>query len=623
MEMHGPSVVTVFALALGAGVAGQLIAHHLRVPAILPLLVTGVLLGPDVLGVIDPRSLGDGLFAVVELGVAVILFEGGMNLDPRRLRRQARSIRQLVTIGALVTAAGGALASHFAMGWPWGQAILFGVLVIVTGPTVIVPLLRNVRVHPRVASVLESEGVLIDPIGAIAVAVALPLVLDAHGALGGLSGFVSRLAVGTAVGIAGGFALRTLLRLPHFVPEGLETLISLGGALVLFVGCDLLIPQTGILAVTLAGVVVGDAPRHDAQALRTFQEHLTMGMIGVLFVLLAADVRLAEVVALGMPGIATVAILILLVRPLNVAASTVGTDLALRERAFLASVAPRGIVAAAVASLAETAMEQSGLAGGRELRALVFLTIASTVLLYGATADLVARALGVRLPNRDGIAILGAEGLALMLARVLREAGRRVVLIDANPDLCHRAEQEGFTVVFGNGLEERTLARARLEQAMIAVGGTANEEANSLFAREARELFGVTNRYVAVNRNGAGVSATLLARQGSRMLFDRAKDLGRWAAWLRRNDIRVARYRFAEPPASESATNGGEAKHGATDSWTILAIERRGDLTPMHSQLSPAVDDLAWVAIHEPEAAQAGDELAKRGWRLEPVPEAS
>ena len=173
-------------------------------------------------------------------------------------------------------------------------------------------------------------------------------------------------------------------------------------------------------------------------------------------------------------------------------------------------------------------MEQSGLPGGRELRALVFLTIASTVLLHGATADLVARALGVRLPNRDGIAVLGAEGLALMLARVLRDAGRRVVLIDANPDHCHRAEQEGFTVVFGNGLEERTLTRARLEQAKMVIGGTANEEANSLFAREARELFGVRERYVAVNRNGAGVTAALLAapgkpdalrsRQGSRSL---------------------------------------------------------------------------------------------------------
>ena len=182
--------------------------------------------------------------------------------------------------------------------------------MIVTGPTVIVPLLRNVRVRPRVAAVLESEGVLIDPIGAIAVAVALPVVLNVDGALGGLGGLAMRLAVGTAVGVAGGFALRTLLRLPHIVPEGLETLVTLGGALMLFVGCDQLMPQTGILAVTLAGVVVGDAPRHDAQALRNFQEHLTMALIGVLFVLLAADVRVAEVVALGVPGIATVAILI-------------------------------------------------------------------------------------------------------------------------------------------------------------------------------------------------------------------------------------------------------------------------------------------------------------------------
>ena len=203
MELHGPSVAAIFALAIGAGVAGQLVAHHLRIPAIVPLLASGVLLGPDVLGAIDPRALGDGLFAIVEFGVAVILFAGGMNLDLRRLRREGRSIRRLVTVGAVVTAVGGALAARLAMEWPWAQAVLFGVLVIVTGPTVIVPLLRNVRVQSRVAAMLESEGVLIDPIGAIAVAVALPAVLESEGALGGLGGLAVRLAFGTAAGLAG------------------------------------------------------------------------------------------------------------------------------------------------------------------------------------------------------------------------------------------------------------------------------------------------------------------------------------------------------------------------------------------------------------------------------------
>jgi len=611
MAAPGPTEAVTFAVALGAGVAGQLVAHALRIPAIVPLLATGVLLGPDLAGVIDPRSLGDGLFAIVELGVAVILFEGGMNLDLRRLRRQAGPIRLLVTFGALLTALGATLAARFAMDWPWTQSLLFGVLVIVTGPTVIGPLLRNIRVQPRVGSVLNSEGVLIDPVGAIVVAVVLQGLLAGDGdALGGIGGIAVRLAIGTGVGLAGGLLLRLALRSRH-VPEELETLLALGGALVLFVLCDQLVSQTGILAVTLAGMVVGDAPAHSGRALRAFQGSLTLGLIGVLFVLLAADVRLAEVFALGGAGLATVALLVLVVRPLQVAICTAGSDLSARERAFLAGIAPRGVVAAAVASAVEIAMEQSGLAGGRELRALVFLTIAVTVLLHGATAGPLASALGVRLPERDGIAILGADGLALALAGALRDGGRRVVLLDANADHCHAAEQQGFQVVFGNALDERTLARARLEEAAAAIGCTANDEANSLFVQQASELFDVPERLVAVNGEGSHLTAELLERQKSRMLFDRPKDVARWSAWSRRGDVAVARFRFASPPANDADAQ----RTTASQPYAILALERRGAVVPMSADAAPARDDRAIVALHEPERDVALEALARLGWR--------
>lgn len=166
-----------FALALAAGVVAQLIAGHLRAPSIVPLLAAGIILGPDGLGLIHPRSLGEGLFSLVSLAVAVILFEGGLNLDLRRLGREGSAIRRLVTVGALVTAAGGALAAGSIMGWSPRLSILFGTLVIVTGPTVIRPLLRNVPLRPRLATVLEAEGVLIDPIGAIVAVVTLEVVL--------------------------------------------------------------------------------------------------------------------------------------------------------------------------------------------------------------------------------------------------------------------------------------------------------------------------------------------------------------------------------------------------------------------------------------------------------------
>jgi NhaP-type Na+/H+ or K+/H+ antiporter len=601
---HGGDPIGQFALALGAGVAGQLFAQRLRIPAIVPLLALGVLLGPDLLGWVDPRALGAGLLAIVELGVAVILFEGGMNLDLRRLRREGRAIRRLVSVGAGVTTLGAALAARAVMGWSWELALLFGTLVIVTGPTVIGPLLRNVRVSSRVATVLEGEGILIDPIGAIVVAVALQVVIGAHAsALGGLAG---RLALGTAVGIAGGLGLRALLRARHIVPAGLEVLVTLSGALLLFAGCNALVSQTGILAVTLAGVVVGDAPRHAGRELRAFQEHLTLGLIGVLFVLLAADVRLREVAALGGPGLATVAALILLVRPVNVLVSTWGTELERREKAFLAWIAPRGIVAAAVASLLATSMQQEGIDGGRELRALVFLTIAVTVLLQGATADRVARWLGVRRPDRDASAILGANPLALALADTLRRCGRRVVLLDSSPPHCRAAEEAGFAVVYGNALEERTLARARLEQASLAIGATPNEEANMLFLREAQESFGVPETFVAV-RGASRLSGELLLRHASRVLFGGACDVDRWSARLRHGAARVQRFEFAP-------VEGAAGEPGNGEPWLILAVERAGTAVPMHDQLQAQPGDAAWVLIHEPDAELAQAALARRGW---------
>jgi NhaP-type Na+/H+ or K+/H+ antiporter len=616
MEIHGPGAAFVFALALGAGVAGQLVAHHLRLPAIIPLLALGVSLGPDGLDWIDPRALGAGLFGIVELGVGVILFEGGMNLDLSRLRREASAIRMLVTTGAAVTALGGALAARWAMEWPWELCILFGTLVIVTGPTVIGPLLRNVRVAPRVATVLEAEGVLIDPVGAIVVAVVLQFVLGSHPdpALGALGGLAGRLVVGSAIGLGGGFALRALLRRPRLVPEGLETLVALGGALLLLVASDAVVSQTGVLAVTLAGVVVGDAPRHSGRDLRAFQEALTLGLIGVLFVLLAADVRIAEVAALGAPGVLTVALLILAVRPVNVLASTWGADLGWRDKSFLAWIAPRGIVAAAIASLVAAAMEQAGLDGGRELRALVFLTIAATVLIQGATADPVARLLGVRRPDRDMIAILGADGLALALATVLRDAGRRVVLLDANQDHCRQAQEQGFAVVFGNALDERTLARGRLEQALMAVGGTANDEANSLFARESQELFGVPARYVALNRAGSALTAPLLARQSMRVLFDAPKDLDRWSVRLRHGAAVLVRLRFEGSPPQSDEPGAGAAARARLDPFVILAIGRKDEWQPMHAEFELVKGDVCMAAVHEPETDLALAQLAALGW---------
>ena len=375
-------------LALAAGVLAQSVARHIHVPGIVLLLIVGASLGPDGLAWVRPRSLGEGLFGIVDLAVAVILFEGGLNLDITRLRRAQTPIRRLVMFGALITMIGGTLSVRWLLDWSWMTAFLFGSLIVVTGPTVIGPLVGELRLRPRVATVLEAEGVLIDPIGAILAVLMLEFALSPEtGALvSGAVALLLRLGFGVAVGLLAGLVLGSLLRVRRLVPEGYGNIFTLAAILVLFQGCDQVVSESGILAVTIAGVVIGNMRTHVDRDLREFKDQLSVLLIGLLFVLLAADIRFADLQSLGWRGLAVVGALVLVVRPLNVGLATIGSDLSARERLLLAWLAPRGIVAAAVASLVAAALEGHGLTGGAELRALVFLTIAGTVVLAGLTA---------------------------------------------------------------------------------------------------------------------------------------------------------------------------------------------------------------------------------------------
>jgi NhaP-type Na+/H+ or K+/H+ antiporter len=612
-----------FALALGVGVACQLIARHTRVPSIVFLLGAGVALGPDVLGWIVPESLGGGLPSIVALAVAIILFEGGLNLDMRRLRREATPIRRLVTLGAVVTMAGAATAAYFILGWSLQLSVLFGALVIVTGPTVVRPILRNVSLRPRLATVLEAEGLLIDPVGAIIAAVTLQIVvspsLDTFAS--GAVGLMARIGFGTGAGLLFGFVLVGLLRMRRAVPEGLENLVALGAALVAFELCEAWLTDSGILAVTVGGVVVGNMEKRVAAQLGEFQEHLTIGLIGILFVLLAADVRLADVTALGIPGLLTVGALALLVRPVGVGLSTLGSDFSLRERAFLSWVGPRGVVAAAIASLAAAALDDAAVAGGDEIRALVFLTIAVTVVAQGGTAPLVARALGVRGPGRESVVILGAEELAFALAETIRKDDERIVFADSNPNHCHAAEVLGYSVVFGDAFAERTLAHMRLERAHTVVAMTANAQVNGHFAAEAKDDYNVPHAYVAIGRDTQSVGQRIVEKMEGRVLFDRPKDIERWNVRFRHRAAEVRSFVFEG--RSEDDSEHDRPVEGTVDPFVVLAIERGGEMVPAFADMAPESGARALAAIHLEAEEAAIAELAALGYRAHEEPDAA
>lgn len=622
--MEPVHVSFTIAIALAAGVLAQSMAKHLRLPGIVLLLALGFGLGHDGLGWVNPQDLGSGLFGIVDFAVAIILFEGGLNLEITRLRHQEQSIRRLITIGAVLTLFGAALAVYFLLEWSWPLSLLFGSLVVVTGPTVVAPLLRGMRLRQNLKTILEAEGVLIDPIGAILAILVLNLTVGAQSGIlaGEAMDFVFRLAFGLFIGGIGGVFLGGILRIRSLVPHGFENIFTLATVFLLFQGSDHVISQSGILAVTIAGVVVGNMRTPVDRDLREFKDQMTILLVGLLFILLAADVRFEEIRSLGWGGPSVLFALILVIRPVNVWLCTMKSALTWQERLFIAWVAPRGIVAAAIATITAGILDERELSGGSELRALVFLTIAGTVGLAGFTAKPLASLLNLRLPNRDRVAILGAEGLGLALGNVLREQNLNVMFLDSDPKRCHQAEQAGFGVIFGDALQERTLIRSQIELVGTVIGLTSNDHLNHLFVNQARDLFGVPQSYIAIETLEDNKVPEHIQRVDSRVLWEGPHDVERWAVRIRHNDVQIKHLVYSPDQQSPAAENSNEQvpkqdppleKNG--ERFVILAIKNKSGMFPMYTTYQPQKEDVACAAIYRHEVAAALSQLHALGWK--------
>jgi NhaP-type Na+/H+ or K+/H+ antiporter len=612
MPFHDNPALTV-AIALAAGVLAQSAARHLGIPGIVLLIASGIVLGPDLLGVVRPDSLGESLHVLVGFAVAVILFEGGLNLDWRRLRREARTIQLLISVGGLVTAAGGTLAARLVLGWEWRLSVLFGCLVIVTGPTVVTPLLRRIKVKRNLETVLEAEGVLIDAVGAIVAVVALEVLINPTASLHeGMINVPLHLLVGVVFGAVGGAAIALALRRRSVVPEGLENVFTLSLVLTLFQLSNTIVSETGIVSVVAAGLVMGNIRTPLQRELREFKEQITMMFIGLLFVLLAADVRHADAVNLGAAGVAVVVLLMFVVRPLSVLLCTIGSGMDWREKAFLSWIAPRGVVAVTVATLFDESLTAAGVTSGHEMRALVFLVIVMTVVFQGLTGPKAASVLGVRRRSGQGYALLGSTPLSRALAGLLREHAEDVVLIDGNAEACKAAEQEGLRVVYGNGLGERVLMSAEIESRKAAVGLLGNEAVNLLFARKAKLEHKVPQAAVAVQQGHGGIEPAMVHEAGAGLLFGGAADLELWSVRIRRGLSAV-----------ELWNSPDEGAEGPPSSWIPqelqqvllpLLVLRAGVPLLVVDQLKLRPGDGVYWLIFQERAEQARQRLGQLGW---------
>lgn len=484
------NITLLMVMTVTCGISAQVLAAYLKVPAIVFLLLFGILAGPDCLGILHPSLLGNGLEVMVSLCVALILFEGGLNLELRDLGKVSGSIRNLVTFGTLITLIGGGMAAHWLGEFPWSIAFLYASLVVVTGPTVIGPLLKQVSVDKKVAALLEGEGVLVDPVGAILAVLVLNVVLNGNTDLLILfRDLMVRLGIGTVIGVTGGWLLGLILKRAKFLSEDLKNLVVLAGLWGLFAISEQITSESGLMAAVLSGIVLRAASVPEERLLRRFKGQLTVLSISVLFVLLAADLSLESVVALGWGSVFTVLALMWIVRPINIWLCTINSGLNWRQKLFACWVAPRGIISASIASLFAILLTQRGVTGGDSIKALVFLTIIITVFLQGLTAGPIARILDITLKSATGAVIVGSNPLSRLIARLFQERGESVAIIDTDPEACQQAEKAGLRVFLSSALDHSILEEAGLDSMGTFLAMTNNGEVNLVLAQRAAEEF--------------------------------------------------------------------------------------------------------------------------------------
>ena len=477
MEQH---ITLVLALVVLLGIGAQWIAWRIRVPAIILLTVFGVIAGP-VLGWIRPsHDLGELLDPLIKLGVAVILFEGGLSLRFHEFRQAASGVTRLVTVGVALAFALGGAAAYYIGNLSWPVALIFGAITVVTGPTVIIPLLRQARLRRRPASLLKWEGIINDPTGAL-----LAVVIFEYFAVFGTGSaqsmalhVVGGLLFAVACGVGGGYLLGTIFR-RGLAPEYLKGPVALAGALGVYVLANRVLSESGLLAATLLGIALGNMKLPSIDELRRFKEYVALMLVSGVFILLTAELDPAILLRLDWHAVALLAAIVFVTRPLTIWLSTLGSGMSWQERTLLGWIAPRGIVAASVAAVFAPALVAKGYAGAQLLLPLVFALILVTVVMHGLTINRLARRLDLGAPTTSGLLIVGASPWTIALAEMLKKLDIPTMIVDTEWHRIRAARQGGLRVFYGDILSEASEQRLEFNDYGYLFAATANDAYNA------------------------------------------------------------------------------------------------------------------------------------------------
>ena len=490
------------------GILAQWFAWKFKIPAILPLILIGLLVGPiaaeflsdDGTKWIEPiwngkEGLfpGESLFYFVSLAISIILFEGGLTLKMSEIKNVGPVITKLITLGSLVTFFGAALAAYFIFNLSWQISFLFSALIIVTGPTVITPILRNIPLKKDVSTVLKWEGILIDPIGALVAVLVFEFIsVDAGGEFTktALIEFGKIVLFGFTFGFTFAHALNFIIN-KKWVPHYLLNVFALAAVLGVFVLSDAFAHESGLLSVVVMGMVLGNSNSPYLKELLYFKESLSVLLISILFILLAANINIEDLLLIYNWKTAILfAVIVFVIRPIGVFLSTRGSSLKLNEKVFISWVGPRGIVAAGIASLFGLKLAKNGVEGAEYITPLVFMIVLGTVLLNATTARFFAKIIGVFLIKSEGVLILGASKVSRLLGHYLETNGRHVVLIDSNESNIEKAKELGLEAISTNIYSDTLLDNIELSDVGYLMALTGNPDINKYAINKFSKQFG-------------------------------------------------------------------------------------------------------------------------------------
>ncbi len=477
-------IIIGLAAIIVLGIFAQWVAWHFKLPSILLLLLFGFIVGPFT-GYLQPDNFfGELLFPFVSISVAIILFEGGLSLKLDELKPIFKVVRNLITIGTLVTWSLTSIAAYYFIPLPWNFSVLLGAILVVTGPTVIMPLLRLVKPKGQINSILKWEGIVNDPIGAMLALLVFETIISTgffDATLTTAITLFKTIVISSAIGIIGAYILVFLLK-KDYIPDFLQNPASLAIIILVFALANTIQNESGLFAVTIMGIILANQHQVVVEHIIEFKENLRVLLLSSLFIVLAARLKLSEIALLQTGSFIFVALLIFAVRPLTIFASTIGSHLNWKEKLYLSWMAPRGIVAAAVTSIFALELEHHGIKGAEILVPIMFLIIVSTIVVYGLSAIPLAKILHISDIDPQGILVVGINHLSKDIYKILKIFNIKVLLVDNNWDKVTNARKEGIDAMFGSIVSEKTLEHINLEGIGKFIAFTPNKGINSLAA---------------------------------------------------------------------------------------------------------------------------------------------